>query len=129
MRYIRTKDGRIIDKERVIKGLELVHLEDAPTDYCPCNGWYWKDQDGDYELEVGDDEIEREADTIEELCDSRYWTVYWKNGHIEFMAERNAKWHWENNRSLINKVCASTFAPRGFEIRAKLNSKGELEPL
>ena len=131
MRYIRTKDGRIIDKERVIKGLELVHLEDTPTDYCPSNGWYWKDQDGYYELEVGDDENEREANTIQELCD-KFVIVYQlkdRVGHTDIGTFPYAKefLNVAEAERLKRELFGGVWTRKGFTYVARLNDKDELD--
>lgn len=66
MKYIRTKDRRIIDTERITNsGIKLFHL--VARDATLLDGWYWDLGSFGIDLEVADKDIIKQADTIEEL--------------------------------------------------------------
>ena len=62
MKYIRTKDGNIY---------EVIEEKDTKI----CIGWNWKEN-----IYVDKNEILKQADTIEELCDE--FVVIYANGRI-----------------------------------------------
>lgn len=121
MSYIRTNDGRIIDLER---------YEEKTSPITKAKGFIdLIDKNKVCDLEIFEKDIIAQADTIEELCDKRYWLIYWKDRKPELMSCWFAKWHWKNNKNLISRVCACIFTDKGLIYVAKMNEKGELELL
>lgn len=108
MRYIRTKDG----------------LYETITTDC---GWeipvYANNDFG--EKYIQEDNVVKQADTIEELCD-------------KFVAVDKENYHWIDNsfrflKSCVNdigdKIYGAIWADKGLIYVAKMNDKGELELL
>lgn len=112
MKYIRTEDGRIINKNKTI-------CYAFREDYISPN---WNDDIEKY-LQT---KIVAEADTIEELCD---WLVYRPNGKIKYLIEnikqQNQCYYYEildfenwygaidTNKGLIYKAKMKGVLPNG----------------
>ena len=109
MKYIRTKDGRIL---RVPFTKE--EYDDAfPNTNMPYEKWF--------NLWVYDVEIIKQADTIEELCDCySYDTETVK----DYLVARSWKLH-----NLEREIYGCIKTDKGLIYVAKMNDKGELELL
>ena len=126
MKYIRTKDGRIIDCVKLMKEAEEHTLQNeddyklasviALQSYDTILGWQRR--------------VEKSADTIEELCDE--FVVKYGDGsycltqrlkHAE-MEEHNA-----NLNGIGGHVYGAVWTDKGLTFVAKMNEKGELELL
>ena len=111
MKYIRTKDGRIIDlvfykEEGLINGgIKFVNK---------LNGSYFF---------VQQDNIAKQADTIEELCDD---FVLYENSHCCIIGDIEAKEMATTNYGIIY---GAIWTKWGLKYVAKFNDKGELELL
>ena len=133
MRYIRTKDGRIVDLERyrIVNNTGMPYIQ-----------FYDKEKKIYFELSRQDFENFKQADTIEELCDEfvlHYgdvkqtsvpipWSTYerrdesWFRMKEKLIAELNKK-----ERKAI--VYGAIWTDKGLIYVAKMNEKGELELL
>ena len=100
MKYIRTKDERIVDTEKEYQPLE------------------WAKQARDYAL------TEKEADTIEELIDA-YVIEYEGGNHIVY-----DEFEWAKDKALrSNKkyiIYGAIWTGKGLIYVAKMNDKGDL---
>lgn len=108
MKYIRTKQGCIVDTKDM-------HPETLK--------WY---------QEV---HLLKQADTIEELCDS--FVMFCPNAHrrkirvyetmhsISLYSKRDKRW----NGNMVDKVYGAIWTDKGLIYVAKMNEKGELELL
>ena len=113
MKYIRTKDGRIAE----IKKNMVVRVCDDATRLV------YKDRPYSCVL-TGDDDIFKQADTIEELCDR--FVVDFENGE-EPVA-------FKNYLDTLNyfgkaKIYGAIWTSKGLIYVAKMNDKGTLELL
>ena len=113
MQYIRTKDG-VYEINRYYE----------PRDY------YWVKQD--CEQPIGSDEIIKQADTIEELCDRAIVKEHnVKEPRIYNISKHNFKEAadtWFNLRK-VEWVKFAIWTDKGLTFVAEMNSKGELELL
>ena len=116
MKYIRTKDGRIAEiKENMIvkvcdDATRLVYKKEPYI--CVLNG---------------NDDILKQADTIEKLCDV---VVYVKDGYENNI--ETIKDFQKRNRKLFDKdliVYGAIWTDKGLIYVAKMNENGELELL
>lgn len=113
MRYIRTKDGKIIDlvayKENGVinNGIKFVNK---------INGSYFF---------VQQDNILKQADTIEELCDEFVATLkntkpyIFKDGEYKELEKKPSEW--------LGTLYGAIWTDKGLIYIAKMNDKGELE--
>ena len=134
MKYIRTEDGHIYEIQTLGYGGVLIgHFKGADDDFNLYNSLRkWQlEAKVPYYLTTpnGYTTCEKQADTIEELCDDRYWVVVWKDREPEIMKKSFAIWHWNNNRNIIDGVYACIWIKAKLEPVAKMNDKGELELL
>ena len=109
MKYIRTKDGRIL---KVFKdNVGLVSKNDGLT--------YYKEDTIDFETSywLPKSEIAKQADTIKELCDEFVF------GNVIISLEE-AKRDCE-----IGNIYGAIWTEKGLIYVAKMNEKGELELL
>lgn len=141
MKYIRTKDGRIINLER--KGLYNLPVYNFDTkenvlkahrnqedrncccidndifyDYCYEDGTLWE-----YE-------IVKQADTIEELCDE--FVLTWACQKRLHNTLQEAKyWHSHLRKEIkhLGIVYGAIWTDKGLIFVARMNEKGELELL
>jgi hypothetical protein len=116
-KYIRTKDGRIAE----IKENMLVKVSDDATrlvykkepHICVLNG---------------NDDIIKQADTIEELCDE--FVVEYKNGERIFHdfchLKRNHDLYTQPYHNVVGRY-GCIWTDKGLLYVAKMNDKGELE--
>ena len=105
MKYIRTKDGRIFEKEY------LTYEE-------PTNTWYYH---GRF---INDGEAIAEANTVEELCDLFAYNKTFVQGQ---MLQEIKRYYGTRYQGILY---AYTFGENGDIIKvAKMNEKGELELL
>jgi len=111
MKYIRTKDG--------VYEIESYY---EPRDY------YWVKQDCDQP--IGSDEIIKQADNIEELCDE--FIVVENDYQVAPYGintkDLNLKLFVKNNYDYC-KIFGAIWTDRGLIYVAKMNDKGELELL
>ena len=118
MKYIRTKDGRIIDLERKVNGYDFVHLEENQLEDGNWGGWYWYSEEYDYELECRDIEIIKQADTIKELCD--LYVCVEPNGNHTILPSNSII-------SIIGTIIyGAIWTDKGLIYVAKMNDRGEL---
>ena len=134
MKYIRTKDGKIIDtsnkylnfvsKEEYLnqvkenrEGLIISHIENNVW-YCYC------EEDGDVEWKY---EILNQADTIEELCDELVVVFNTRPPKpvVCGYSISQAKLYAGNT----GKIYGAIWTDKGLIYVAKMNDKGELELL
>ena len=115
MKYIRTKDGRIIDTTEYIKIVETQYT----FKFVPKGYEYYKPVC----TNIHKDEIIKQADTIEELCDEFVYQIgeyHYYNDDLEI-----AKGLTDD----ISKIYGAIWTNKGLIYVAKLNDKGELELL
>lgn len=109
MKYIRTKDGKIFDyaicEKIIINGTK----------------WLFISKDGNYNLVPN--QIIKQADTIEELCDE---FVYFING-MPFVAHKGEKHYVAQGIPVV--IFGAIWTDKGLIFVAKMNDKGELELL
>lgn len=114
-KYIRTKDG-VYEIERYYE----------PRDY------YWVKQD--CEQPIGSDEIIKQADTIEELCDEFVLKAIF-DGNAEYQNNKKlyllklSKIAYDSERKYLTKIYGATWTDIGLIYVAKMNEEGELELL
>lgn len=135
MRYIRTKDGEIIDTERYGN---LVHNSLGYVTYLGA-------------VIIKEKDIDREADTIEELCDEFVYKRTLSTGKVIYETfERIDREHHADDEfcrlvspreddypdrqgialeQVKNGVYGAIWTEKGLIYRAKMNEKGELELL
>ena len=122
MRYLRTKNGRIVDLHRTVQGDRLIHLDDEYH----VAGWYWEIVN---EAECYDWEIIKQSDSIEELCDKFVWidNDYSRGfiGNIEF-AKNCTKLHEGRLYGDSKFIFGAIWTDKGLIYVAKMNYKGEL---
>ena len=122
MKYIRTKDGRILENKVIINPRVVQFYSDEEIE----NG-------------ISPNQVVKQADTIEELCDefvlinSKIWVL---GGYNQFESKKDAEWDYKNAVRLwkISKVpnkalYGAIWTDRGLIYVAKMNDKGELELL
>lgn len=126
-KYIRTKDGRIIDLDRVVYGNKVIHLNENEIEGGNWSGWYWKTDEYGYEIECRDADIIKEADTIEELCDE-----FVMNNEVVIGSPRDgmnrlqlADYYAKKGKNVYGAI----WTDKGLIYVAKMNEKGELELL
>lgn len=106
MKYIRTKDGRILEINKMVN---------------PCVYETKPNKQGVYE-EIGNGWVDKVADTIEELCDEFVCcydhNMYGVFGNLEYAKTQNPK-----------VLYGAIFTDKGLIYVAKMNEKGELELL
>lgn len=115
-KYIRTTDGRIaeIKDNMFVKQSDVLRLVYKDKPYiCVLNG---------------DDEIIKQADSIEELCD--HFIVKYQNDYSIFSDFRDLKRHYDLYKQDYHRVIGrygAIWTDKGLIYVAKLNDKGELE--
>ena len=117
MKYIRTKDGRIL---KVFKdNVGLVSKNDGLT--------YYKEDTIDFETSywLPKSEIAKQADTIEELCDAQVVVINDKYHHIVYPDGLGYYYRKEDKIEEFGAI----WTDKGLIYVAKLNDKGELELL
>ena len=107
MKYIRTKDG-IYEINRYYE----------PRDY------YWVKQD--CEQPISSDEIIKQADTIEELCDEAVF--FDKDNKPHYKSQEGNLWYLGAGL-FIETLRFCIFTDKGLIYVAKMNEKGDLELL
>lgn len=128
MKYIRTKDGKILSKDKII-------CSAFREEYCSPN---WNEDIEKY-LQT---KIIAETDTIEELCDEfvlHYGDTMQTSVPIPWATYERRDEHWEENKQRLiaelNKpqrkaiVYGAIWTDKGLIYVAKMNDKGELELL
>ena len=139
MKYIRTKDGRIIDLKTWSRvELDCVNAETREIKKDICYQRYWFEQHGDcceYKTEhiSHNNQVLKEANTIEELCDA---VVRIKNDRLPlcFNIPTAATYKWGNDylkimmegKNII-EIYGAIWTDKGLTYVAKINEKGELE--
>lgn len=117
MKYIRTKDGKIIDLES---------WQYDKYNKCYFNKKY-RLQDNVYQNLIYKQDIVKQADTIEELCDQ----FVLLDGNKVFQIANNRfstiKDIWQLNKETY--VYGAIWTDKGLIYVAKMNEKGELELL
>jgi len=108
MKYIRTKDG-VYEINRYYE----------PRDY------YWVKQDCDQP--IGSDEIIKQADTIEELCDEFVAVDNEDIKHTQFM--KPFDYYMRSLHPKDVSLYGAIWTDKGLIYVAKMNEKGELELL
>lgn len=110
MKYIRTKDGRIIGFEPKTKDLDLIKYLSQFVNY------------------QGENTPVKQADTIEELCDCFAVIRPQPRGTDHYILHRFAfvKEHCLNGDEM---VYGAIWTDKGLTYVAKMNDKGELELL
>jgi len=129
-KYIRTKD-KIVDLIKICRGDSISHYEkDEAAPGC-CAGWYSHIEEYDgTQLELRDDEIVAQANTIEELCDAA--VVEWPEDDIPSFHEYINKDLLLNLLKTIdglNVYGVIHLKGKGLIYVAKMNEKGEFELL
>ena len=120
MKYIRMKDGRIY---KYLNGF------DRHNDFA---GWNWLrvEIEGNKYIEVADINVDRYADTIEELCDE-FVVVCGGKDHkvatLTFEQVRDNIFNCEVEK--MTELFGSIWTDKGLVYVAKMNDKGELELL
>ena len=105
MKYIRTKDGRLISEK------EWKELLDYAESNC----------------QNIDDMILRQSDTIEELCDC---FVYGKCDYMELEeAQQEKEWYEQNLQQGEQPIYGAIWTDKGLIYVARMNDNGELELL
>ena len=110
MRYIRTKDGRIID-----------------TTKYPEHPASWSVQASDYALTI------KESENIEELCDEFTYEYDKNSKHIKCWKDTNTGiWYdydvdFKLNKKEISAIKGAIWTDKGLIYVAKMNENGELE--
>ena len=127
MKYIRTKDERIVE----VEGLCWVDKIDEKTkELIP----YCLFQIYKYPFVLTETDISKQADTIEELCD-RYVL---HQTDIIFLNENHTKYRFENepdnwyditDTEIRVGIYGAIWTDKGLIYRAKMNEKGKLELL
>ena len=112
MKYIRTKDGQIIDLES---------WQYDKYNKCYLNKKY-RLQDNVYQNLIYKQDVIKQADTIEELCDT--FVVKGDNWHQEIGLE-DVKWNVKQKLDVYGAI----WTDKGLIYVAKMNDKGELELL
>lgn len=136
MKYVRTED-RIINLERVVYGIKVIHLNENEIKSGNWAGWYLYNDRYYYELECRDADIIKQADTIEELCDEVVVinkTIedypYLFNKHLFKKDEKIGKTIKDYITLYTNTVIyGAIWTDKGLIYVAKMNEKGELELL
>lgn len=137
-RYIKTRDG-VIDLIKNCRGNSISHYEKDEAAPGWCAGWYSHIEEYDgTQLEVRDDEIVAQADTIEELCDWYFAmsnTGYKTSIKIDFEKKIVEQWqdiiveypldHFIQTHTIYGAI----WTDKGLIYVAKMNEKGELELL
>ena len=107
MKYIRTKDGRIVEYQSDFYKTDIV---------CGKDGFIFKD------------DILKQADTIEELCDEFVW-IDTENNHNIKPKTGDGLWclccDYKNGQNIYGAI----WTDKGLIYVAKMNDKGELELL
>lgn len=132
MKYIRTKDGRIIDLDRVVYGDKVIHLNENEIEGGNWSGWYWKIDEYGYEIECRDADIIKQADTIEELCDEFVLiedTREPSKPTLMTVHRNGLKDYYLKHRVEIKYIKGAIWTDKGLIYVAKMNDKGELELL
>ena len=116
-KYIRTKDGRI---------LRIIYC-DTPRDFNgkPIVKRYWYKENKE-EIYIGKDDILKQADTIEELCDEFVYCDKDDKPYVIKDLELN-KSFLENRKQ--DKIYGAIWTDKGLIYIAKMNDRGELELL
>lgn len=126
MKYIRTKDGRIIYLNRTVHGNKLIHLDENVIEGGNWSGWYWKTDEYGYEIECRDVDIIKTANTIEELCDEAVFFDDKNKPHYKSQ-EGNI---WYLGAGLYTETLRfGIWTDKGLIYVAKMNQEGELELL
>ena len=131
MKYIRTKDGIIVDTTKYKNVVERTF--NGKVVAIDLNHW---GQDNDkYPTFIEIKDIINQADTIEELCDRfvmfcpnavrRKIRVYDTMSSISLYFKRDKRW----NGNMVDKVYGAIWTDKGLIYVAKMNDKGELELL
>ena len=124
MKYIRTKDGRVIDTNGA--------LDSQPTNH---NLMRFKSPNGQKQITIKMNNVIKQADTIEELCDafimnsnnSRFCAYH---THHYYQTFNEAKDFFKKYPELTSKeVYGAIWTDKGLTYVAKMNEKGELELL
>lgn len=156
MKYIRTKDGRIVDLEKFInEEKDTRFYTDFIFDEITKDGYLkWTAVGTDKNTIEGqkgircqfgatlNSDIIKQADTIEELCDEfrGVWTNYCEDGkdaHEEYHYDKEKNVFYDDFEELTHKAAIEKFdifygaiwTDKGLVYVAKMNEKGELELL
>lgn len=118
MKYIRTKDGRII------KWNDSIFIDnDIPQgeSYKSCNGVYY----------LSKKDILNQADTIEELCERFVVDVpNDRKFNREFDLDKSKKYQlYLKCQNIFSEIYGAFWTDKGLIYVAKMNDKGELELL
>ena len=103
MKYIRTKDGRIITEEQIDLAIKISNIVNI----------------------FDESEILKQADTIEELCDE---FVMFRDGK-PYAIVPNKEHNAELAKSVWKDYRGAIWTDKGLIYVAKMNDKGELELL
>ena len=122
MKYIRTKDGKIIDTS--------LALDSEPTNH---NLMRFKSKNwlnGHKQITIKVDNIIAQADTIEELCDEFVFIdEFFKREHRLAYSLENALARCKYHDVDITTLRGAIWTNKGLIYVAKMNEKGELELL
>ena len=108
MKYIRTKDGRILEINKMVN---------------PCVYETKPNKQGVYE-EIGNGWVDKVADTIEELCDE--FVIVGTNWQ-QIIDLEDAKYNCDKHDNL--KIYGAIWTNKGLIYVAKMNDEGKLELL
>ena len=106
MKYIRTKDGRILEINKMVN---------------PCVYETKPNKQGVYE-EIGNGWVDKVANTIEELCDE--YVSEWA-GTYKLITKKEIWFYLTEGKTIYGAV----WTDKGLIYVAKMNDKGELELL
>ena len=104
MKYIRTKDGKIIAEEQIDLAIKISNVVNI----------------------FDETEILKQADTIEELCDE--FVIVHKELNGNHTVHRY-NWLGKSEHEVGNEVYGAVWTDKGLIYVAKMNDKGELELL
>ena len=139
MKYIRTKEGRIIDlKNWSITKTTYVDYQTSKIEEDVCYQRTWFEYIGGDACEYREEHISHkrqviaEADTIEELCDSE--VIVWKDSTPSIWNKFLTKQEFEHlyssfQRKKVIAIYGAIWCDKGLIYVAKINSKGEMELL
>ena len=117
MRYIRTKDGRIIDTTKIVTGSKYMDFATNDESF----------------REIFKTEPLVKAETIEELCDEFTYEYDKNSKHIKCWKDTNTGiWYdydvdFKLNKKEISTIKGAIWTDKGLIYVAKMNENGELE--